>query len=804
MAIRNLNGTIVNDWIDASLLAAGVSAVSWLGTGDDGFNGSAGSDLAYAEAGNDVLLGNTGNDTLYGGEGQDQIYGGIGNDSLDGGDGNDLLDGGAGKDTLLGGAGDDQLYGREGNDSLAAGEGNNLVDGGLGNDNITAGAGADVISGGDGNDTINAGGGNNVAYAGIGDDRVTTGAGDDVIAADDGNDTISAGSGNNIVYAGAGNDRITTGAGNDVIAGEDGNDIINAGDGNNIVYAGVDNDQVTAGSGDDIVAGEGGDDTINAGAGNNIVYAGVGHDRVITGAGNDVIVGEDGNDTINAGAGNNLVYAGAGNDQVITGSGSDIITGDGGNDMISAGAGNDVIYGGDGNDELNGGRGLDQVFGDGGDDLVVQARSEGDVQLDQLYGGAGFDTLGFTFSRSEWLNGANQAELARLLVENGSPAGQAGAAVVSNLYGLTFAQFEAISVLVDGTVLTAQDDPVTALNDLFTVTAGGGVTGSLVANDLVPDLVASVTRVGPAPTPGTFSLSTAGLMNFDTGSAFASLAQGHIQNLNFTYRVRDADGDQATAVATIRVIGENDAPTATDQTAAVTENSADSIASGSLLAGAGDPDLTDQLGVLSVAGETDGSVAGIYGTLVWNAATGAFTYTLDNADPDTDALAAGAVVQDVFGFILGDGHGGSATAALTVQVTGAADAPPPGLDGHLLRYEYFYPSFASVIDTRVFAAEAGQSMGPHRFPDWWDVIVHDSALELRFEANLYFSGQPFAAIRFGDAGGDLSPIQGVSVAATNLAGIDNGDVGFDGDHVWINFGGVDTNAASYILLDLVF
>ena len=52
-----------------------------------------------------------------------------------------------------------------------------------------------------------------------------------------------------------------------------------------------------------------------------------------------------------------------------------------------------------------------------------------------------------------------------------------------------------------------------------------------------------------------------------------------------------------------------------------------------------------------------------------------WSYALDNADPDTNALAQGQVVTDVFTYTMSDANGATSTAALTITITGTNDAP---------------------------------------------------------------------------------------------------------------------------------
>ncbi|MEI6161095.1 MAG: VCBS domain-containing protein, partial [Roseococcus sp.] len=571
------------------------------------------------------------------------------------GSGDDQFYGSAGSDTAVGEDGNDILYGYAGNDSLQGGGGNDMIYGGIGNDVLDGGAGDDLLDGGDGKDTL---------FGGDGRDQLYGGAGDD---------SLNGGEGDNLIFGGTGNDRIAAGVGADQILGEEGNDTIDAGGGNNIVYGGAGNDAITAGAGDDFITGDAGQDTINAGDGNNQVYAGSEDDRITTGGGDDFITGDAGNDTIIAGNGNNQVYGGDGNDSITAGAGQDFITGDAGADIILAGASNDQVYGGSENDKLNGGAGRDLVFGDAGDDLVLQGRAEGDALLDQLDGGSGTDTLRFVFTRAEWLNPGNQTELGRLVAENASPAGQAGAVITSAAWGVAFSQFEVISTQVDGIVLSAADDPVTANADLFLVTAGQSVTGSVVGNDVVPDLVASVTRIGAAPAPGTFSLSNLGQMSFDTGNAFASLGAGQVQSLNFTYRVRDADGDQATAVATIRVIGVNDGP---EVAAPLTADFIEGVAASALnlLTGATDKDNgeTATLVAAHVTYQIDSGV--VSGTTPAGLSLLGRKLAVDTSNAAFGHLGLGATETIRVVYDVTDVHGATVAQTATLTIHGTNDS----------------------------------------------------------------------------------------------------------------------------------
>ncbi len=66
------------------------------------------------------------------------------------------------------------------------------------------------------------------------------------------------------------------------------------------------------------------------------------------------------------------------------------------------------------------------------------------------------------------------------------------------------------------------------------------------------------------------------------------------------------------------------------------------------------------------------SLTGTYGTFTFNAATGEWKYTLDNADPDTQALAQGATATDTLTVKSLDGTG---SYDIVVNITGTNDAP---------------------------------------------------------------------------------------------------------------------------------
>jgi VCBS repeat-containing protein len=71
-----------------------------------------------------------------------------------------------------------------------------------------------------------------------------------------------------------------------------------------------------------------------------------------------------------------------------------------------------------------------------------------------------------------------------------------------------------------------------------------------------------------------------------------------------------------------------------------------------------------------------GTLVGTYGNLQLNA-NGSYTYTLNTADPDYRALAAGSRGTENFVYTLNDADGDTSSATLTLNVAGAAVVVPP-------------------------------------------------------------------------------------------------------------------------------
>ena len=159
------------------------------------------------------------------------------------------------------------------------------------------------------------------------------------------------------------------------------------------------------------------------------------------------------------------------------------------------------------------------------------------------------------------------------------------------------------------------------------------------------------------------------------------------QTLTDTFTATTVDG--TAKLVTITINGSNDTPAAVADNNAgdpVTESgvnpgntpfAGDPSAAGNVLTNDLDVDSGDTKTVVAVNGEAPNvgkPLIGTYGTLTL-LADGSWSYALDNADPDTNALAQGQTATDVFTYTMADASGATSSAPLTIAITGTNDAP---------------------------------------------------------------------------------------------------------------------------------
>ena len=159
-----------------------------------------------------------------------------------------------------------------------------------------------------------------------------------------------------------------------------------------------------------------------------------------------------------------------------------------------------------------------------------------------------------------------------------------------------------------------------------------------------------------------------------SGVDINTLSAGEVLKDSFVYAIRLGNGTLSEANVSISLTGANDAAAITVD-ATVTDDRA-TVEAGA--AGSGDPAAS---GKLTVSDVDDGeavfaapaSLNGTYGSFTFNAATGSWTYTLDNDRAATQALNQGDAVNDTLSVSSLDG---TASHSIVVAITGANDGPP--------------------------------------------------------------------------------------------------------------------------------
>ena len=237
---------------------------------------------------------------------------------------------------------------------------------------------------------------------------------------------------------------------------------------------------------------------------------------------------------------------------------------------------------------------------------------------------------------------------------------------------------------VTGTVLEAGE---VNNSNLGTPTATGDLNSFDIDN---PNDIWTAVAAGAASASGfgSYALTATGVWTYTLNNSNATVQALNVgQTLTDTFTATTAGGTQQ--MVTITINGSNDTPTAVADNNAgdpVTESgvnpgntpfAGDPSAAGNVLNNDLDVDSGDTKTVVAVNGEAPNvghPLIGTYGTLTL-LANGSWSYALDNADPDTNALAQGQTATDVFTYTMADASGATSSAPLTIVITGTNDAP---------------------------------------------------------------------------------------------------------------------------------
>ncbi|WP_417662524.1 retention module-containing protein [Pseudomonas sp.] len=224
-----------------------------------------------------------------------------------------------------------------------------------------------------------------------------------------------------------------------------------------------------------------------------------------------------------------------------------------------------------------------------------------------------------------------------------------------------------IAAPVDGIVDSGLVDSLTNQAVLLSVNPAGAVEGRTSSGDLV----------------FTVSVSAAGVVTLDQARAIVhpSSEPDEVKVLgsdliHLTATATDKDGDSVGSTLDLgKLISfRDDAPTAVDDCAqTLVEGNSSNVASGFVLTN----DLAGNDGGKAFVGWNNplnsAAIAELskYGTLVLNNTTGEYSFTLNNSDPDTVALADGQKISQSLEYTMRDFDGDISTATLTIKIVGS-------------------------------------------------------------------------------------------------------------------------------------
>jgi LPXTG-motif cell wall-anchored protein len=211
-----------------------------------------------------------------------------------------------------------------------------------------------------------------------------------------------------------------------------------------------------------------------------------------------------------------------------------------------------------------------------------------------------------------------------------------------------------------------------AVPDVNTVTVDtppNPVTGDVLTNDTDSGGFAlTVTNAGPAITMtyGTLDLAANGTYSYDLNDAniaVIALPSGDTLTDVFTYDISDGHGGTTSTTLTITIHGSNHPPVANQDVNTIAANADPNTVAGNVLSNDTDPD-GDTLTVTTTTTQS-----GNYGTLAI-LSNGDYTYTLNEGSSVVSQLPINTVLTDGFTYSISDGHGGTASSTVSINIAG--------------------------------------------------------------------------------------------------------------------------------------
>ncbi len=335
-------------------------------------------------------------------------------------------------------------------------------------------------------------------------------------------------------------------------------------------------------------------------------------------------------------------------------------------------------------------------------------------------------------------------------------------------------------------VVSGVNDPITAVDDAFTVGEDEPAQLAVGANDVDPDVgdgrhiiaingtAASVGERIRLPSGAILTVLAGGNVNYDPAGSFGGLGDGDAAFDRFTYTIADDAGSSDAASVTVTVTGRNASPVAQADTAVTQQDAQVRIA---VLANDSDPDARD---TLSIAGLDQAQTLG----RVRINADGTVTYDPAGAFA---GLGAGATATDTFSYTVTDGRGGAARATVTVTIHGTGEATT-GAQQLLFPFEVSDddPANARFPGWRQEPAPGSGTTSVAQIGVFDGRLAGFSTTHLDKAAVLTASGGPVTGIvdLLNLPAGSLSGTRGSALGAQ--VGVGPGDVGPDG-HITLSF-----------------
>ena len=224
------------------------------------------------------------------------------------------------------------------------------------------------------------------------------------------------------------------------------------------------------------------------------------------------------------------------------------------------------------------------------------------------------------------------------------------------------------------------------------------------------DVPVFVPQTGAAGLYGSLTLDASGAYVYTLNNSLAVVKQlglGETLTDTFTYTVTDNHGGTATNTLTVTVNGINTPPlTGTITAGSVTEDTS-TVLTG-IMTAPPDPNPHDTVVFLPQTG-----TAGAYGTLTL-AASGRYTYVLNNTLPAVQGLGVGETLTDTLAATVSDGKGGLTQTTLAITINGTNDlpsvAPSSGAiteDTAILAGTLSLPTDPDIHDTPAFLPQLG-------------------------------------------------------------------------------------------------